>query len=89
MLKCTIACVYDRCKLLVIGGGSGGCTIAAKFARRLKLQEVCVLEPSTVRTFMYGDDGLRYKLNSLITEKRIYIINVCNNIFSRNCSNQS
>ncbi|XP_075973598.1 sulfide quinone oxidoreductase [Anticarsia gemmatalis] len=35
------------CKLLVIGGGSGGCTVAAKFARRLKAKDsVIVLEPS-------------------------------------------
>ncbi|KAL0893348.1 hypothetical protein ABMA27_014938 [Loxostege sticticalis] len=36
-----------KCKLLVVGGGSGGCTIAAKFARKLKKDEVFVLEPST------------------------------------------
>ncbi|XP_053608161.1 sulfide:quinone oxidoreductase, mitochondrial [Plodia interpunctella] len=36
------------CKLLVIGGGSGGCTIAAKFVRRLKAKHsVIVLEPNT------------------------------------------
>ncbi|KAJ0177455.1 hypothetical protein K1T71_007464 [Dendrolimus kikuchii] len=35
------------CKLLVVGGGSGGCTIAAKFARRLKKDSVIVLEPSS------------------------------------------
>ncbi|XP_059051520.1 uncharacterized protein LOC131846275 [Achroia grisella] len=35
------------CKLLVVGGGSGGCTIAAKFARRLKKDAVIVLEPSS------------------------------------------
>ncbi|XP_060802733.1 sulfide:quinone oxidoreductase, mitochondrial [Amyelois transitella] len=35
------------CKLLVIGGGSGGCTIASKFVRRLKAKDsVIVLEPS-------------------------------------------
>ncbi|KAM3959224.1 sulfide quinone oxidoreductase [Aphomia sociella] len=34
------------CKLLVVGGGSGGCTIAAKFARRLQKNAVIVLEPS-------------------------------------------
>nr|XP_032518902.1 uncharacterized protein LOC116771215 [Danaus plexippus plexippus] len=35
------------CKLLVIGGGTGGCTMAAKFARRLKKDAVIVLEPSS------------------------------------------
>ncbi|XP_061712934.1 sulfide:quinone oxidoreductase, mitochondrial [Cydia pomonella] len=34
------------CKLLVVGGGSGGCTIAAKFARKLGKDAVIVLEPS-------------------------------------------
>ncbi|KPI93130.1 Sulfide:quinone oxidoreductase, mitochondrial [Papilio xuthus] len=36
-----------RCKLLVVGGGSGGCTIAAKFTKRLKKDSVIVLEPSS------------------------------------------
>ncbi|XP_013143740.1 PREDICTED: uncharacterized protein LOC106107436 [Papilio polytes] len=35
------------CKLLVVGGGSGGCTIAAKFTKRLKKDSVIVLEPSS------------------------------------------
>ncbi|XP_050346155.1 sulfide:quinone oxidoreductase, mitochondrial [Nymphalis io] len=35
------------CKLLVVGGGSGGCTMAAKFARHLKKDSVIVLEPSS------------------------------------------
>ncbi|XP_050684346.1 sulfide:quinone oxidoreductase, mitochondrial [Leptidea sinapis] len=35
------------CKLLVVGGGSGGCTVAAKFSRRLKKGSVIVLEPSS------------------------------------------
>ncbi|CAG9584904.1 unnamed protein product [Danaus chrysippus] len=35
------------CKLLVIGGGTGGCTMAAKFAKRLKKDAVIVLEPSS------------------------------------------
>ncbi|CAH0579475.1 unnamed protein product [Chrysodeixis includens] len=34
------------CKLLVVGGGSGGCTMAAKFARRFPRDAVIVLEPS-------------------------------------------
>lgn len=35
------------CKLLVVGGGSGGCTMAAKFARKLKKDSVIILEPSS------------------------------------------
>lgn len=34
-----------------MGGGSGGCTIAAKFARRLRKDAVIVLEPSEVCYF--------------------------------------
>ncbi|KAJ8729893.1 hypothetical protein PYW07_016931 [Mythimna separata] len=34
------------CKVLVVGGGTGGCTMAAKFARRLPKDSVIVLEPS-------------------------------------------
>ncbi|GBP93093.1 Sulfide:quinone oxidoreductase, mitochondrial [Eumeta japonica] len=34
------------CKLLIVGGGSGGCTMAAKFARRLPKDSVIVVEPS-------------------------------------------
>lgn len=40
----------DRfCKLLVIGGGSGGCSVAAKFASKLKPGDVVVIEPAQVR----------------------------------------
>ncbi|XP_057669982.1 sulfide:quinone oxidoreductase, mitochondrial [Diorhabda carinulata] len=34
------------CKILVVGGGAGGCSTAAKFARTLKKNELIVLEPS-------------------------------------------
>ncbi|CAH1645324.1 unnamed protein product [Spodoptera littoralis] len=34
------------CKVLVIGGGTGGCAMAAKFCRRLPKDNVIVLEPS-------------------------------------------
>ncbi|CAH0551062.1 unnamed protein product [Brassicogethes aeneus] len=34
------------CKLLVVGGGTGGCSVAAKFAKKLKKNELFVLEPS-------------------------------------------
>lgn len=35
------------CKLLIIGGGAGGCTIAAKFAPKLG-KSVIIVEPSDV-----------------------------------------
>ncbi|XP_072931696.1 sulfide:quinone oxidoreductase, mitochondrial [Epargyreus clarus] len=39
------------CKLLVVGGGTGGCSIAAKFARRLKKDSVIVVEPSSAHYY--------------------------------------
>ncbi|CAK1596477.1 unnamed protein product [Parnassius mnemosyne] len=39
------------CKLLVVGGGSGGCTVAAKFTKRLKKDSVIVLEPSSTHYY--------------------------------------
>lgn len=36
----------SSCKLLVVGCGTGGCSVAAKFARNLKKNELIVLEPS-------------------------------------------
>lgn len=44
--------LYFRCKLLVVGGGSGGCTVAAKFARRLNKDSVIILEPSNVSFYV-------------------------------------
>ncbi|CAG4975585.1 unnamed protein product [Colias eurytheme] len=47
-LSVTSACLQDQsCKLLVIGGGTGGCTMAAKFAKRMKKGSVIILEPSS------------------------------------------
>ncbi|XP_018579978.1 sulfide:quinone oxidoreductase, mitochondrial [Anoplophora glabripennis] len=34
------------CKLLVVGGGTGGCSVAAKFSRHLKKNNLIVLDPS-------------------------------------------
>ncbi|CAH2007174.1 unnamed protein product [Acanthoscelides obtectus] len=34
------------CKLLIVGGGTGGCSVAAKFAKCLKKKELYVLEAS-------------------------------------------
>lgn len=36
----------ERCELLVLGGGAGGCSIAAKFVPKLDKNAVIVLEPS-------------------------------------------
>ena len=35
-------------KLVVVGGGAGGCSTAAKFASKLGKGEVAVIEPSDV-----------------------------------------
>lgn len=41
--------VGHSCKVLVVGGGSGGCTIAAKLSKRER--DVIVLEPSTTHYY--------------------------------------
>lgn len=41
--------MFDRCKVLVVGGGSGGCAIAAKLASRVGKNKCIVLEPADVR----------------------------------------
>lgn len=38
--------VNHKYKLLIVGGGSGGCTMAAKFAKRFKKGEIAVIEPT-------------------------------------------
>ena len=35
-------------KLVVVGGGAGGCSIAAKFAGKLGKDQCAVIEPSDV-----------------------------------------
>lgn len=43
---------HHYCKVLVLGGGTGGCTMAAKFARKLKgSNQVIVVEPSEVHYY--------------------------------------
>ncbi|KAE8752624.1 hypothetical protein FOCC_FOCC000746 [Frankliniella occidentalis] len=39
------------CKLLIVGGGSAGCSIAAKFASKLGRGKVVILEPSDVHYY--------------------------------------
>ena len=36
-------------KLLIVGGGAGGCSMASKFASRLGKGNVAVIEPSEVK----------------------------------------
>lgn len=36
------------CKVLVVGGGTGGCAMAAKLSSRLGKNKVIVLEPAEV-----------------------------------------
>ncbi|XP_023018197.2 sulfide quinone oxidoreductase [Leptinotarsa decemlineata] len=35
-----------NCKLLIVGGGTGGCAVAAKFAKSLNKKNLVILEPS-------------------------------------------
>ncbi|KAF9823283.1 hypothetical protein SFRURICE_019092, partial [Spodoptera frugiperda] len=43
--RALIVIIIFRCKILVIGGGTAGCAMAAKFTRRLPKDSVIVLEP--------------------------------------------
>lgn len=36
-------------KLVVVGGGTGGCAVAARFCRELGKGNVCVIEPAEVQ----------------------------------------
>lgn len=38
--------LFTSCKVLVVGGGTGGCAVAAKLSRDLKKTDLIVLEPS-------------------------------------------
>ncbi|KAL1140388.1 hypothetical protein AAG570_000320 [Ranatra chinensis] len=38
--------VFLSCKLLVLGGGSGGCSIAAKFAGKLGKNQIIIVDPA-------------------------------------------
>lgn len=39
-----------RCKVLIVGGGTGGCSMAAKFADKFK-DQVIIVEPNEVNIF--------------------------------------
>lgn len=43
-------------KLVVVGGGAGGCSTASRFCRRLGKGQVAVIEPSEVILFMFEHD---------------------------------
>nr|XP_050861130.1 sulfide:quinone oxidoreductase, mitochondrial [Vespula vulgaris]XP_050861140.1 sulfide:quinone oxidoreductase, mitochondrial [Vespula vulgaris] len=45
--------VHHSCKILVVGGGTGGCTMAAKFARKLKgsSDQIIIVEPKEVHYY--------------------------------------
>jgi sulfide:quinone oxidoreductase len=40
-------CSYS-CRLLVVGGGAGGCSIAAKYASKLGKNKVIIIDPADV-----------------------------------------
>ncbi|XP_063228797.1 sulfide:quinone oxidoreductase, mitochondrial isoform X2 [Bacillus rossius redtenbacheri] len=39
------------CKLLVVGGGSGGCSMAAKFSKKLGKNKVVIVEPAAMHYY--------------------------------------
>uniref|UniRef100_A0A0A9X5R5 Sulfide:quinone oxidoreductase, mitochondrial n=1 Tax=Lygus hesperus TaxID=30085 RepID=A0A0A9X5R5_LYGHE len=40
-----------KCKLLVLGGGTGGCTVASKFIPKLGKNEVAIVEPADLHYY--------------------------------------
>ena len=63
------------CKLLVIGGGTGGCSVAAKFANKLGKNNIIIVEPSDVSVIK---TSRLFKLNIIYTLCfRFIIINRC------------
>jgi sulfide:quinone oxidoreductase len=41
----------SRCRVLVVGGGTGGCSVAAKLSFRLGAGNVVVLDAAEVKSF--------------------------------------
>ncbi|KAI5652098.1 sulfide:quinone oxidoreductase, mitochondrial-like [Phthorimaea operculella] len=41
----TTSCIHS-CKLLIVGGGTGGCSIAWRFVNKLKPRDIIVLDPA-------------------------------------------
>ncbi|XP_018335772.1 sulfide:quinone oxidoreductase, mitochondrial [Agrilus planipennis] len=39
------------CKVLIVGGGSGGCSVSAKFSKILKKHELIIVEPSDIHYY--------------------------------------
>lgn len=46
--------ILCSCKVLVVGGGTGGCAMAAKLSSRLGKDKVIVLEPAEVSRISQG-----------------------------------
>lgn len=44
--------VHHSCKLLVVGGGTGGCSMAAKFVDKFKGQnQIIIIEPNEIHYY--------------------------------------
>ena len=52
----TPICPCLRYKLVVVGGGAGGCSVAAKFTKKLGKGQVAVIEPATVGSAFRHED---------------------------------
>lgn len=48
----TLTCF--RCQVLVVGGGSGGCAVAAKMSNKLGEGRVIIVEPADVSILSYS-----------------------------------
>lgn len=50
-VKTNLKKICSSCKLLVVGGGSGGCSVSAKFAKNLQKGEIIIVEPSNAHYY--------------------------------------
>lgn len=49
---------FISCKLLIVGGGSAGCSLAAKFASKLGHGQVIILDPADVSNRRESDKSI-------------------------------
>lgn len=63
--------IHHTCKILVVGGGTGGCTMAAKLSRKLNNpNQVIVLEPSDIHYYQPMFTLIGGGISSFKTAKR-------------------
>jgi hypothetical protein len=61
---------YCSCRVLVVGGGAGGCSIAAKYASKLGKNKVIIIDPADVSYINYHTKD--YLLECMSTETKFH-----------------